>query len=763
MSTSPPQPKDHSTAATIDWLAELIDYHNRRYYLDDAPEIPDSEYDRLFRQLQQLEASHPELANPNSPTRRVGAAPRDGITTVEHEVPMLSLDNAFTSQEVVDFERRALDRLGLKGPLRHVAEPKLDGLAVSLLYIDGMLARAATRGDGSSGEEITPNIRTIHTIPLQLKGNSLPPKLEVRGEVFMPLAGFERINRLARERGERTFANPRNAAAGSLRQLDPAVTAKRPLAFYAYAVAAVDSATLPGSQSATLEWLESLGLPICDEWRLVEGAEGCIDYYQTLGRRRDRLPYEIDGVVYKVDSLEQQQKLGFVARAPRWAVAHKFPAQEQLTTVEAIEVQVGRTGALTPVARLSPVQVGGVVVSNATLHNVRELQRKGVRVGDTVSVRRAGDVIPEVVAVIVDRRPAATEPFRMPDHCPVCGSEVFQFEGEVALRCSGGLYCAAQRREALRHFASRHAMDIDGLGEKLIVQLLEQQLVTTPADLYRLDAAQLRPLDRMAEKSANNLIAAIDASRQRPLHRLIFALGIPGVGRHGARILANRFQSLPALADATIDLFLIDSGIRGVNQPIAEAIVAAAASHEGGDGDQAIDEWLIQLGIRGLGRITAAAVAERFKSIESLRKATAPELIRERSNLIPGFAMKNASQVIAFFRQQHNREVIDQLHAAGVSMGSSEAGTNIPDRSEHQLLSGKIVVLTGTLSRMRREEARERLLALGAKVTSSVSSKTNLLVAGENAGSKLDRAQALGIEIIDEEALLHLLDPEAGP
>ncbi|HSG97232.1 MAG TPA: NAD-dependent DNA ligase LigA, partial [Woeseiaceae bacterium] len=508
----------------IESLREEIRYHNYRYHTLDDIEIPDAEYDRLVRELQRLEAAHPELVTPDSPTQRVGAEPSDALATVQHRIPMLSLDNVFSEDELRDFHKRVAEKLEFEDGaenLRYSAEPKLDGAAVSLLYENGVLIRAATRGDGMTGEDITHNIRTIQSIPLKLLGKDYPATLEVRGEVFMPLAGFEAYNRKARAAGEKTFVNPRNAAAGSLRQLDPKLTAERPLDMYVYSVGLVEGGELPDHHSEIISQLQEWGLKTCPERGVVNGVSGCLNYYQEIGKRRDSLPYDIDGVVYKVDSLAMQRELGFVARAPRWAVAHKFPAQEELTKVQGVEFQVGRTGALTPVARLEPVFVGGVTVSNATLHNIDELHRKDVRVGDTVIVRRAGDVIPEVVNVIKKRRPAKTRPVQLPELCPVCGSHVRREEGEAVARCTGGLFCKAQRVESLKHFVSRRAMDIEGLGAKLIEQLVEEGRITSPSDIYRLTRKELAERERMGEKSAENLISAIDASRSTTLARFL--------------------------------------------------------------------------------------------------------------------------------------------------------------------------------------------------------------------------------------------------
>ena len=537
----------------IESLRNEIRHHNYRYYILDDIEVPDAEYDRLVRELEQLEAEHPELITSDSPTQRVGIEPTSAFKTVQHRVPMLSLENVFSEEALRDFHRRVTEKLELEDgadTLEYSAEPKLDGAAVSLMYENGILVKGATRGDGTTGEDITHNVRTIESVPLKFLGEGYPSTLEVRGEVFMPRAGFEAYNKRAREAGEKTFVNPRNAAAGSLRQLDPKLAAERPLDMYVYSVGLVEGGELPQSHSATIDQLQEWGLKVCPERAVVKGVEGCLDYYKRIGEKRDELPYDIDGVVYKVDSLALQRELGFVARAPRWAIAHKFPAQEEMTQVLDVEFQVGRTGALTPVARLEPVFVGGVTVSNATLHNIDELHRKDVRVGDTVIVRRAGDVIPEVVSVIKKRRPKKTETVNLPELCPVCGSHVRREGGEAVARCTGGLFCRAQRSESLKHFVSRRAMDIEGLGAKLIEQLVEEGRVGSPSDIYRLKKEELAERERMGDKSAENLVNAIEASKSTTLPRFLYALGIREVGEATAANLASYFGNLPAIVDA---------------------------------------------------------------------------------------------------------------------------------------------------------------------------------------------------------------------
>jgi DNA ligase (NAD+) len=656
-------------------LREEVRYHDWQYYVLDDPEIPDAEYDRLMRELRQLEAAHPELISPDSPTQRVGGAPLEAFAEVEHLVPMLSLDNVFSETELEDFDRRMRERLGVTA-VAYAAEPKVDGLAISLLYQDGVLVRGATRGDGRRGEDVTLGVRTVPAVPLRLRGHGYPKQLEVRGEVYMPRSGFEALNNKMRVSGGRTFANPRNAAAGSLRQLDPRITASRPLAIFCYGTGFTEGGELPDSHTVLMRRFADWGLRVSPELAAVRGVSGCLTYHRELERRRDRLDFDIDGVVFKVDSRPQQQQLGFLSRAPRWAVAFKFPAQEQLTRVLGIDVQVGRTGALTPVARLEPVQVAGAKVTNATLHNEDEIRRKDIRIGDVVMVRRAGDVIPQVTGVVLARRPADAREFRMPRRCPECDSEVLRVEGEAAARCTGGLFCPAQRREALRHFASRRAMDIEGLGEKLVDQLVDKALVDSPADLYRLDADSLAKLERMGRKSAENLVQALERSKQTTLARFLFALGIREVGEATAQALAAHFGDLQPLMDA----------------------------------DQ-----------------------------ETLQQ-------------VPDVGPVVAAHVVGFFRQQHNRDVIRQLRDAGVSWP-----VQAPTASGAAPLAGKTFVLTGTLSRPRNE-LKEQLETLGAKVSGSVSKKTSYVVAGADPGSKLARARELQVEVLDEDALRRLLE-----
>ncbi|MFZ3042432.1 MAG: NAD-dependent DNA ligase LigA [Thiobacillus sp.] len=674
--------------ARVTALRREIERHNYAYYVLDQPTIPDAEYDRLFRELQALEAEHPELVTPDSPTQRVGGKPLDSLPKVRHAVPMLSIRTETDTEAsgAQAFDARVRKELGLDErdpPVEYAAELKFDGLAMNLRYEHGVLVQAATRGDGETGEDVTQNIRTVRAIPLRLNTESPPAVLEVRGEVFMRRDDFERYNAKQREAGKPTLVNPRNGAAGSIRQLDPKLAAQRPLSFFAYGLGEVQGWRTPATHSATLDALAALGVPVCAERITGQGAAALIAFHDDIAARRDRLPFDIDGVVYKVDRVDLQRELGFVTREPRWAVAHKFPAQEQLTTVLGIEVQVGRTGALTPVARLSPVFVGGVTVTNATLHNQDEIDRKDVRVGDTVIVRRAGDVIPEVVAVVLDRRPDPAPPrFNILQRypvCPECGSHVVRLEGEAAARCTGGLYCPAQRKQALLHFASRRAMDIEGLGDRLVDQLVDRGLVHTPADVYGLTLETLAGLDRMAEKSAANLLAAIETSKATTLARFIFALGIRNVGETTARDLAKHFGSL-------------------------DKLIAAPESD--------------LLAVRDVGPIVAQSISQ-------------------------------------FFAEPHNLEVVNKLCAAGVHWPESSGLVQSTG-----VLAGKTLVLTGTLPTLTRDAAKEKIEAAGGKVAGSVSKKTDYVVAGAEAGSKLVKAQELGVPILDEPGLLALLAPK---
>ncbi|MHB8720602.1 MAG: NAD-dependent DNA ligase LigA [Steroidobacteraceae bacterium] len=662
-------------AARAGELRETLERYNYRYHALDDPEVPDAEYDRLMLELRALEAAHPQLLTPDSPTQRVGAAPAAAFGTVKHRLAMLSLDNAFSEEEVRDFDRRIHDRLGRADPISYSAEPKLDGLAVSARYENGNYVQGATRGDGETGEDITQNLRTIKALPLKLRADPPPRVLEVRGEVFMPLAGFKRFNAEAIARGEKSFVNPRNAAAGSLRQLDPKMTAARPLDLFIYGLGIVEGVAMPALHSATLQALRKWGFKICPQSRVVTGADGCLDYYREIGGLRARLPYQIDGVVYKVDDLELQRQLGFVSRAPRWAVAHKFPAEEALTTVRDIEFQVGRTGALTPVARLEPVFVGGVTVGNATLHNMDELTRKDVRVGDTVVIRRAGDVIPEVVRVLAERRVAGAALVALPRVCPVCGSPVVREATQAVARCTGGRVCAAQRKEEIKHFASRRALDIQGLGDKLVEQLVDRDWVRNPADLFGLQPEQLATLDRMGDKSARKLQSAIQAAKHTSLPRFLYALGI-----------------------------------------------------------------------RDVGEATALALARHFGEIGALRRAGEDAIER-----VPDVGPVVAKNVAAYFHDRDNAAIVDRLLDSGITWPAPAPVEG------HTALTGKTFVLTGTLEALTREAAEEAIVRLGGKVSGSVSKKTHYVVAGAEAGSKLKKAQDLGVNVLDEAALLKML------
>ncbi len=646
----------------------------RAYYVLDQSLVPDAEYDRLYRELLDLEQKYPDWISADSLSQRVGGTPLKVFNEVKHAVPMLSLNNAFEESELINFDRRCRDGLGLES-VDYACELKFDGLAISLRYERGVLVQAATRGDGASGEDVTVNIRTIRAIPLRLTGKKIPDVLEVRGEVFMHRDDFEKMNKSAATLGEKEFANPRNAAAGSLRQLDSKITAKRPLSFFAYGLGAFEPINwLPKTHSQLLDHYVELGLPVCQERRVVSSVDGLNQFYQEIGRKRNQLPYEIDGVVYKVNSFIQQNTLGFVSRAPRFAIAHKYPAQEEITTVLGIDVQVGRTGAITPVARLSPVLVGGVTVTNATLHNEDEVRRKDVRVGDTVVVRRAGDVIPEVVSVVLDRRPQHAKPFEIPSRCPICDSHIERLVDEAIARCSGGLFCAAQRKQALLHFAHRRAMDIEGLGDKIVDQLVDLNLVRTPADLYRLGFSALANLERMGDKSADNLIRSIAQSKSTSLPRFIFGLGIRHVGESTAKDLAKYFGTMQALMDAQMEDLLT---------------------------------------VNDVGPVVA-------------------------------------NSIISFMSESHNREVIEQLLASGIEFQVEEQIASVD-------LSDKTFVLTGTLPTMSRDQAKTLLEAAGAKVAGSVSQKTSYVVAGSDAGSKLEKANELGIPILDEDALMKIL------
>lgn len=739
-------------------LRRRIDRHNYRYYILDDPEVPDAEYDRLLRELQDLEAKYPELVVPESPTQRVGAKPAEGFAGVEHRVPMLSLENALDEAETRSFDRRVCERLG-RERIAYLAEPKLDGLAISLTFEDGVLRQAATRGDGRRGEDVTAQVRTIRSVPLKLLGTGWPTLMEVRGEVVLPKVGFDAINARAREEGAKTFANPRNAAAGSLRQLDPGITAQRPLVMVCYGLGAVRGGTLASTQRGCLDLLGGWGLRISPELAVLEGVDACIAYHREIEARRDALDYDIDGVVFKVNDLADQEALGFVARAPRWAVAYKFPAQEELTVVEAVDFNVGRTGAVTPVARLKPVFVGGATVSNATLHNMDEVLRKDVRVGDTVFVRRAGDVIPEVVRVLPERRPEGARPVELPQTCPECGSQVVKPVGEAVARCTGGLYCPAQRKEAIRHFASRRAMDIEGLGEELVEQLVEQPmdapLLEDPAGIYALKerADQLISLERMGEKSVDNLLDAIEKSKATTLARFIYALGIREVGEATAQALADAFLDLDELMDVTVEQLVRQRGINGVGPKTASAIRDFFAGGGEPQAGEELSDWLTAQKIPGVNARVATALVQRFGTLDALRVAGAEDLENRKTSRVPGVGDTVAERIVGFFSEPHNREVIEKLRAAGVHWEKPQPAAAAPGE---QPLLGKTVVITGALSRPR-DSIKAALQAQGAKVTGSVSKKTDYLIAGEDAGSKLVKARQLGVTVVDEEGLSRLL------
>lgn len=675
-----PEPDASDWRSRVNWLHNQLHHHAYAYYVLDQPTIPDAEYDKLFRELEQLELSHPEIISVDSPTQRVGGAPLPHFDQVQHTVPMLSINNGFSEEDILAFDKRCREGLKNDAQIHYACELKFDGLAINLRYINGVLTQAATRGDGSTGEDVTVNIRTIRSLPLKLRTDHPPALLDVRGEVLMFKSDFAKLNQRQRDAGQKEFANPRNAAAGSLRQLDSRITAQRQLRFFAYGIGQCDGADTPTSHAALLDWYQQLGIPVCEERAIKIGATGLLEFYADISAKRTKLPYEIDGVIYKVNQLQQQQQLGFVSRAPRFALAHKFPAEEAITLVQDIDVQVGRTGAITPVARLAPVSVGGVTVTNATLHNEDEVKRKDIRVGDTVIVRRAGDVIPEVVANVPERRPATATEFVMPTACPVCGSLIVRAEDEAVARCSGGwMKCAAQRKGGLLHFVSRRAMDIEGLGEQLVEQLVDKEIVTTPADFYGLEASALAELDRMAKKSAQNVIDALEKSKSTTLARFIYALGIRHVGESTAKELARHFGNLDALMAAN-----------------EEQILA----------------------VNDIGPVVA-------------------------------------TMLLQFFADPLNRELIAQLRAAGVHWQDVEVV------QQSLSLSGMTFVITGTLPNLKRDEAAHMIEAAGGKVAGSVSKKTSYVVAGEEAGSKLEKAQELGVTILDEAGLLTLLEQQA--
>ncbi|MCT8546142.1 NAD-dependent DNA ligase LigA [Glaesserella parasuis] len=665
----------HSIETQLEHLREKLREYEYHYHVLDNPLVPDAEYDRLMNELKNLEWQHPELITSDSPTQRVGAKPLDGFAQITHETPMLSLDNAFSDDDLTGFLRRIEDRIAINSnQIEFCCEPKLDGLAVSILYVDGVLTQAATRGDGTTGEDITANIRTIRNIPLKLKSSNPPHRLEVRGEVFMPQQGFEQLNEKALAKGEKTFANPRNAAAGSLRQLDPKITRQRPLMLNAYNIGVYESDDeLPTTHFDRLQWLKTLGIPVNAEITLATGSQALTAFYQKIQAKRSSLGYDIDGTVLKVNEITLQEQLGFISKAPRWAIAYKFPAQEEMTILNDVEFQVGRTGAITPVAKLEPVFVAGVTVSNATLHNGDEIERLGIAIGDTVIIRRAGDVIPQIVGVVAERRPDNAKKIAFPTACPVCNSAVVRVEGEAVARCTGGLFCGAQRKEALKHFVSRKAMDIDGVGEKLIEQLMERELIHTPADLFKLDHTTLMRLERMGEKSANNALQSIEKAKNTTLARFLFALGIRDVGESTAQNLANHFGTLDAIRQADLDT---------------------------------------------------------LKQVQDVGEVVANRLFQ-------------------FWQEPHNVEVVEDLIAQGVKWQDV-----VPQEIADNPLKDKTVVLTGTLTQLTRDQAKALLQQLGCKVSGSVSSKTDYLIAGEKAGSKLAKAQELGVKILSEDELI---------
>ncbi|MFN2381884.1 MAG: NAD-dependent DNA ligase LigA [Guyparkeria sp.] len=732
-------------------LRAEVNQHNFRYYVLDRPSVPDAEYDALMRELESIEKKHPDWITPDSPTQTVGAPPSHAFETVEHRVPMLSLDNAFDADEFAAFDRRVRERLGREQPVCYLAEPKFDGLAISLTYEGGVLARAATRGDGRRGEDVTDNVRTIESVPFRvdLPGNS---RIEIRGEVVMTHESFAELNRRAERRGEKAFANPRNAAAGSLRQKDPKVTAGRPLHFFAYGIGASEEIEAPETQSGWLDWLERLGFSVAEHRDRVEGLDAAQAFHESLGDKRAGLAFDIDGVVYKVDSLADQRRLGFVARAPRWAIAWKFPAEEKITQVCDVEFQVGRTGALTPVARVEPVAVGGVTVANITLHNMDEIERKDVRIGDWVRVRRAGDVIPEIIEVLPEKRPDDARRIELPANCPECGSEVLRDEEQAVARCTGGLYCPAQRREAIRHFASRKAMDIDGLGEKWISLFLEREMVEHVDDLFRLERDDLVALPRMGAKSADNLLDSLEKAKETTLGRFLLALGVPLVGSETADELAKHFRDLKPLRQATFEDFIQQKGVTGIGPKRAESLRDWLAEQPS-DRSTAIAAAFARHKPAGVDDKTLARLQEAFPTLADMdRAAEHGQLQNETVSRVPGIGPEIAKSIEAFFKQDHNNEVIDGLLDAGIHWPTPEA------LAEDAPLTDRTFVITGTLPDMTRDEAADRLTALGANVTSSVSKKTTALIAGEAGGSKLAKAERLGVPVLDAEAFARLLN-----
>ncbi|MEP1897551.1 MAG: NAD-dependent DNA ligase LigA [Alloalcanivorax venustensis] len=766
--------KDTAPAEEIRTLRDQLNDWSHRYYVLDDPSVPDAEYDRAFRRLEELEAEHPDLVTSDSPTQRVGDRPLDAFDEVRHDVPMLSLGNAFDEQELRDFDQRVRERLDVDGPVAYVAEPKLDGLAVSLLYENGELVRGATRGDGETGEDITANVRTIRSVPLHLRGKNPPARMEVRGEVVMPHEGFARLNKRQQEADQKTFANPRNAAAGSLRQLDSRITAQRPLEFYAYSVAQLDGEDWPDTHSGMLDRVRDWGLRVNKEVKVCKGLDAMLAFYEDIMARRVDLGYDIDGVVYKVDRLDWQRDLGFVSRAPRWAVAHKFPAQEEITVLNEVDWQVGRTGALTPVAKLEPVQVGGVTVSNATLHNIDEIRRLDIRVGDSVVIYRAGDVIPKVVRTVPERRPDNAGEINLPTECPVCGSEILRADDGVVARCTGGLICGAQQREAIKHFASRRAMDIDGLGDKLVDALVDQGLIKTVADLYDLKAEDVAGLERMGEKSAANLIDALEASKKMPLSRFLFALGILQIGEETAKALAEAFGDLESIRRAPLLLFLQVPDVGGEvaraiaaffaeehNEKVIDGLLAAGVEPQsnGAPSRRFVDTLTLAnflssaktlgMPLSGVGTKTLETLGRHYRHLDALVRA----VDAGEGDADTGVKAATLEKLKEGLGADDWLECLwtAEEYAAGLAAKAPAGG------ADERPLEGQTWVLTGTLARLTRSEAKEHLEALGAKVAGTVSGKTARVVAGESAGSKLDKARSLDVDVIDEEEFIGFL------
>ena len=746
------------SAKRIDWLRETLNHHSHLYHTLDAPELPDAEYDKLFNELISLEEKFPDLQTPDSPSLRVGGQPLDKFEKVTHRQAMLSLGNAFEEQDLLDFDKRIKDRLKTTSEkVSYVAEPKLDGLAVSLTYQDGLFVQGATRGNGQVGEDITPNLRTIKSLPLKLE-NAPDGLIEVRGEVFIDKQSFAALNKTQEAREDKVFVNPRNAAAGSLRLLDSSITASRPLRIYIYSTGPVEIATdLPETHWDMLQWLGALGLPVNPESKKQKDIKACFKYYNSLLKRREKLDYEIDGIVFKVDSLDQQQELGYVSRAPRWAVAHKFPAEEATTELLEVDFQVGRTGALTPVARLEPVFVGGAMVSNATLHNMDEVARKGIRIGDTVIVRRAGDVIPEVVSAVESQRPKGAKKIKLPNACPECGSAVLESEDMAVAKCSGGFNCMAQRREGLKHFVSRRAMNIDGLGEKLVEQVMDKELVKYPSDLYQLKREELLQLDLVKDKTADNLLKAIEESKETTLGRFLFSLGIPEVGETTAEVLAGHFKTVEALSEADLEYF-IPRGIEGIGKTRAEAMVELFRSTEMAadmpEKGESLEQWLND-NLARTKPVEVERLLEKFPTATELKSVTATDLQGKSSSRVEGIGETMAALIVEFFNSSQNMQEIDRLISAGIvwlSTDIEQATAETDDR-----LAGKTFVITGKFEGMSRDEISAALKAKGGKVTGSVSKNTSVLICGEAAGSKLTKAEALGIEIVDEQGLQALL------